>query len=99
MDADEVPSADSTFPGAKSWDELGAKVLFEKVLTSSDINPQGRIVVPKVVCFRSWYLLSSTGTKCLTVLKMLVAQGTCTRAKCQPSSAASLIAPWGCVLL
>ena len=39
---------DTTLPGAKSWTELGANVLFEKVLTSSDINPQGRIVVPKV---------------------------------------------------
>jgi len=38
----------SILPGAKSWTELGADVLFEKVLTSSDINPQGRIVVPKV---------------------------------------------------
>ncbi|KAL3144170.1 hypothetical protein ABBQ32_003954 [Trebouxia sp. C0010 RCD-2024] len=37
----------STLPGAKSWESIGASVLFEKVLTSSDINPQGRIVVPK----------------------------------------------------
>ena len=36
-------------PGARSWTDLDASVLFEKVLTSSDINPQGRIVVPKVV--------------------------------------------------
>ena len=35
-------------PGASSWEDIGASVLFEKVLTSSDINPQGRIVVPKV---------------------------------------------------
>lgn len=40
-------AADLTLPGAKSWSKLGANVLFEKVLTSSDINPQGRIVVPK----------------------------------------------------
>ena len=42
-------AADLTLPGAKSWSKLGANVLFEKVLTSSDINPQGRIVVPKVM--------------------------------------------------
>ena len=35
-------------PRARSWEDIGASVLFEKVLTSSDINPQGRIVVPKV---------------------------------------------------
>lgn len=42
-------AADFTLPGARSWTDLDASVLFEKVLTSSDINPQGRIVVPKVV--------------------------------------------------
>ena len=48
-------AGDITLPGARSWADLDANVLFEKVLTSSDINPQGRIVVPKVVT----YLLSS----------------------------------------
>ncbi len=42
-------AGDITLPGARSWTDLDASVLFEKVLTSSDINPQGRIVVPKVV--------------------------------------------------
>ena len=42
-------AGDITLPGARSWADLDANVLFEKVLTSSDINPQGRIVVPKVV--------------------------------------------------
>lgn len=40
-------AGDVTLPGARSWTDLNASVLFEKVLTSSDINPQGRIVVPK----------------------------------------------------
>ncbi|KAL0049823.1 hypothetical protein WJX82_010592 [Trebouxia sp. C0006] len=40
-------AGDITLPGARSWTDLDASVLFEKVLTSSDINPQGRIVVPK----------------------------------------------------
>lgn len=31
----------------KSLSELGATLLFEKVLTTSDANGQGRIVVPK----------------------------------------------------
>lgn len=42
-------AGDIILPGARSWTDLDANVLFEKVLTSSDINPQGRIVVPKVV--------------------------------------------------
>lgn len=40
-------AGDIPLPGARSWTDLDANVLFEKVLTSSDINPQGRIVVPK----------------------------------------------------
>ena len=48
LGTDVSSSVEGTFPGAKSWAELGATVVFEKVLTSSDINPHGRIVVPKV---------------------------------------------------
>lgn len=51
--ADVTSSVEGVFPGAKSWAELGATVVFEKVLTSSDINPQGRIVVPKVSIVRA----------------------------------------------
>ncbi len=32
----------------KKLEELGAKVFFEKQLTSSDVSTTGRIVVPKV---------------------------------------------------
>ncbi len=52
-------AGDITLPAARSWADLDANVLFEKVLTSSDINPQGRIVVPKVVtCLLSSHVYS-----------------------------------------
>jgi len=35
-------------PGHKTLAELGARLLFEKVMTTCDISGHGRIVIPKV---------------------------------------------------
>lgn len=34
----------------KQLEDIGAKVFFEKQLTSSDVSASGRVVVPKVRC-------------------------------------------------
>ena len=61
-------AGDVTLPGAKSWEQLEATVLFEKVLTSSDINPQGRIVVPKVSeCAESEVVCNHKCSRCSTI--------------------------------
>lgn len=36
-------------PGHRSLAELGARLLFEKVMTTCDVSEAGRIVVPKVL--------------------------------------------------
>lgn len=47
-DAGEQEEEDPGLAVAKTLEGLGAKVFYEKPLTSSDANGSGRVVIPKV---------------------------------------------------
>ena len=58
---DDKPVLPLTLPDANQrFKALGATIMFEKVLTTSDASGSGRIVIPKVCSLLTWSYYAST---------------------------------------
>lgn len=68
MDIEKTPNEIKAEAMLKKLESIGAKVFFEKQLTSSDVSASGRVVVPKVWCdLRPAWLKDNQNHCCATM--------------------------------